>query len=64
MRGLVEAIARERDLNFRKAEHVRVALVLLVAGLGAVVLEALILGVRVISVEESDAESRSQRAGT
>jgi hypothetical protein len=49
MRGLAEAIARERDVNARKAKHVRVALLLLMAGLGAVVLEGLILGSREIS---------------
>jgi hypothetical protein len=45
MKGLVEAIAREREINRRKALHVRHALVLLLAGLAVIVLEALILGV-------------------
>jgi hypothetical protein len=45
MKGLVEAIARERDINRRKAVRVRYALVLLLAGLAVIVFEALILGI-------------------
>lgn len=46
MRGLVEAIARERDLNDRKAERVRRALLALTLGLVLISLEAAILVTR------------------
>lgn len=46
MKGLVVALGMERSINDRKAHGVRRALKLLVAGLGAVVLEALILAGR------------------
>lgn len=44
MKGLVVALGTERSINVRKARRVRRALQLLLAGLGAIVLEALILG--------------------
>lgn len=46
MRGLVEAIARERDLNDRKAERVRKALLALTFGLVLSSLETAILVTR------------------
>lgn len=47
--GLTVAIAKERETNSRKSKQVRIALLLITAGLAVVVGEALILGAREVS---------------
>jgi hypothetical protein len=49
MRGLVEAVAREREANERKAVWLRWAFVLLVAGLMLIAVEAATLAVRTVT---------------
>lgn len=50
LRGLIDALATERDRNDRKARALRTAYVLLVTGLAAAAAEALILAVDAASV--------------
>ena len=49
MRGLVEAVAREREANDRKAEWVRKSFLLLLAGLVLIAAEAATLATRMVT---------------
>ncbi len=49
MRGLVEAVSRERDANDHKAGWVRCSFVLLLAGLVLIAAEAATLAIRTVT---------------